>query len=61
MTASITSLCTVHLWSTGELYQHPVLIITNKKHKQRIINNLKKAAKKLGCDLIVNPTAQEVS
>nr|WP_026735886.1 transposase [Fischerella sp. PCC 9605] len=50
-----------HLWSTGEVYQAPGADCYEHKHKQRIINNLKKTAQKLGCDLIVNPTAQEDS
>ncbi len=50
-----------HLWSTGEIYQDPGADYYEQKHKQRMINNLKKTAQKLGCEIIVNPTVQEVS
>ena len=50
-----------HLWSTGEIYQDPGADYYEQKHKQRMINNLKKTAQKLGCEIIVNSTVQEVS
>jgi hypothetical protein len=50
-----------HLWSTGEVYQDPGAELYEHKHKQRMINKLKKTAQQLGCDLIVNPSANTVS
>ena len=45
-----------HLCSTGEPYQDPGADYYEHKHKQRMINNLKKKTQQLGSQLALNLT-----
>jgi len=46
-----------HLWKTGETYQDLDADYYEQKYKDRVINNMKNRARKLGPELTLQPLA----
>ena len=47
-----------HMWTTGEPYQEMDADAYEQKHKERILNNMKKTAKRMGFNVILEPVNQ---
>jgi len=44
-----------HMWTTGEAYQQMDAEAYEQKHKERILNNMKKTAKRMGFNVVLEP------